>query len=184
MYKNKDRNNKLREDILKRFNSLLMTDDERAEFIGLPEGCRIREGAKIINQENLKCGKYVWIGENAILDASGGLEIGDHTSIGLSVFIWTHTSHLANLAMNNITNSPLIRRRKTKIGNGCFISGPSVIYSGVTIADHVIILPMSIVRSNIPEYSIVAGSPAKIIKTMSKEEINSEVQRIMLKNDL
>ena len=48
-----------------------MTDVERAKFLGLPKGCRIRENAKIISQENLKIGNNVWIGESAILDASG-----------------------------------------------------------------------------------------------------------------
>ena len=92
-----DRNKLLRHRIFKTLLSSFLTDDERAEYLGLPEGCRVREGAKFFSQENLKIGPYCWIGENAILDASGGLEIGCHTSIGLSVFIWSHSSHLANL---------------------------------------------------------------------------------------
>ena len=67
-----------------------MTDDKRAELLGLPEGRQIRENAKIISIEHSKCGKCVWIGEGAVLDASGGLEIGDHTSIGLYCLIWTY----------------------------------------------------------------------------------------------
>ncbi len=67
----------LRDQILKYQMSQVMTDRERAALLGLPEGCRIRENAKIICPENLKCGKDVWIGEGAIIDASGGLEIGD-----------------------------------------------------------------------------------------------------------
>ena len=94
MFKNTERNRKLREQILTYHISSVMTDDERAQLLGLPEGCRIRENAKIISPENFKCGKYVWIGEGAILDASGGLEIGDHTSIGLYVLVWTHSSYL------------------------------------------------------------------------------------------
>lgn len=177
-FKNRDRNNKLRDDILKRFISGVMTDDERSELFNLPEGCRIREGAKIINPENFKCGKNVWIGENAVLDASGGLEIGDHTSIGLSVFVWSHTSWLENVAMENYSGSPLIVRKKTKIGSGCFIAGPSVIYHGITIGNKVVILPLSTVTKDVPDYSVVGGSPAKIIKTLTEEEIQIEINRI------
>jgi acetyltransferase-like isoleucine patch superfamily enzyme len=179
MFKDKDRNKMLRNDILKRFISGVMTDDERAELFNLPEGCRMREGAKIISPENLKCGKHIWIGENAVLDASGGLEIGDHTSIGLSVFIWSHTSWLENVAMQNYSGSPLIKRTKTKIGSGCFIGGPSVVYAGVTVGNKVVILPMSVITTDIPDYSIVAGSPAKVIRTLTEEEIQNEIKKVL-----
>jgi acetyltransferase-like isoleucine patch superfamily enzyme len=149
------RNNNLRHDILRRMVGQCLTDDERAEFYGLPKGCRIREGAKIISQENLRIGEYCWIGENAILDASGGLEIGSHCSIGLSVFIWSHSSHLTNLTMSNESGSSLIQRKPTRIGSGCFIAGPSVILSGVAIGDKVLIRPFSVVDKDIPSRSIV-----------------------------
>jgi len=171
-----ERNTSLRTEILQRLASLVMTDDERANLFGLPEGCRIRESAKIIAKDKLVCGKYVWIGEGSVLDASGGLEIGDHTSIGLGVMIWTHSSHLSNLAMKNESGSSLIQRKPTKIGQGCFIGGPAVIYSGVTISERCLIQPMSVVTSDIPPYSVVAGSPGKIIKTLSVDVIDRMIR--------
>jgi acetyltransferase-like isoleucine patch superfamily enzyme len=154
-----------------------MTDDERAELWGLPEGCRMRENSKILSPENFKCGKYVWIGEGAILDASGGLEIGDHTSIGLSVYIWSHTSFLANLTLNNIVGNPLIARAKTSIGKGCFIAGHSVIYHGVSIGDKTVVLPMSVITKDIPGNCIVGGSPAKIIKIIDDKFIEEQIKK-------
>lgn len=177
LFKNLDRNNNLREQVLKAFISGVMTDDERAELYGLPEGCRMRENAKIISQKNFKCGKYVWIGEGAILDASGGLEIGDHTSIGLNVMIWSHTSFLANITMDNKIGNPLIARSKTTIGSGCFIAGPSVIYHGVTIGDRTIVMPMSVVTKDIPGNCIVGGSPAKVIRTIDDDFVETQIQK-------
>jgi len=145
----------LREQILKYFASSTMTDAERAKLLGLPEGCRIREGAKIISPENLKIGKNVWIGENAILDASGGLEIGDNTQIGLGVFIWTHHSYVAAILGDDTkTNKKHIERKATKIGSNCAISGPTVIMSGVTIGDKCLIAPMSVVHNDIKSNSV------------------------------
>lgn len=152
------RNNRVRGEILRRFAGQFLTDDERAELYGLPRGCRIREGAKIISPENLTIGEYCWIGENAILDASGGLEIGSHSSIGLSVLIWSHSSHLTNLTMSNEVGSSLIQRKPTKIGSGCFIAGPSVILAGVTIGDKVLIRPFSTIDKDVPSRSIVDSS--------------------------
>ena len=160
-FKYLDRNKLIRHKIFKTLSSYFLTDDERAEYLGLPEGCRIREGVKIFSQENLEIGPYCWIGENAILDASGGLKIGSHTSIGPSVFIWTHSSHLANLDKKNIINSKLIQKKPTKIGSRCFIAGPSVIMPGVTIGDMVVVKPFSRIEKNIPDRSIVDGNDIK-----------------------
>ena len=159
--KDTERNNKLRREIMKRLAGQFLTDDERAEFYNLPTGCRIREGAKIIAPEKLRIGKYCWIGENAVLDASGGLEIGSHTSIGLSVFVWSHSSHMTNLQMKNDISSDLIKHKKTKIGSGVFIGGPSVVLPGVTIGDQVLIKPFSKISKDVPNRSIVDGEDVR-----------------------
>ncbi|MCA3237626.1 MAG: acyltransferase [Curvibacter sp.] len=174
-----ERHQRLRPEILSRLLSVVMTDDERAEYFGLPKGCRIRDGAKIISPTNLICGEHVWIGENAILDASGGLEIGAHTSIGLSVFVWSHTSQLTNLTLANFSGSPLIERKRTKIGNGVFIAGPGVILPGVTVGDKVIVAPLSVVNKDIPPYSVISGNPARIVKTLTEEDIAAERERVL-----
>ncbi|MGJ0361827.1 acyltransferase [Aliarcobacter cryaerophilus] len=148
-------NPQLREQILNYFISSVMTDSERAKLLNLSENTRIREGAKIISQENLILGNNVWIGENAILDASGGLEIGDNTQIGLGVFIWTHDSFKsAVMGKNTKTDKKGIIRKKTKIGSNCFIGGPSVIMPGVTIGDKCIISPMSVIYEDLPDKTI------------------------------
>jgi acetyltransferase-like isoleucine patch superfamily enzyme len=166
-FKDDKKNNQLRENVIfKQFADKLLTDAERASYYGLPEGCRMRENAKIISPEKLRCGKYVWIGEGAVLDASGGLEIGSHTSIGLSVFVWTHSSYKTNITMSNYPESSLIERLPTKIGNGVFIGGPSVIYHGITIGDRTVVMPLSCVTKSFDGNCIIGGSPAKIVKML------------------
>ena len=168
LFSDDERANEVRKQILTYFVSSVMTDDERARLLGLPEGCRIREGAKIISPENLQCGEYVWIGEGAILDASGGLVVGDHTTIASHVFVWTHTSYRANLAFDNRIASPLTERRPTRIGRGCYLGGPCVIYPGVTLGDRTVVLPMSVVTKDLPGNCMAAGSPAKIIRQLDE----------------
>lgn len=177
-----ERNSNLRSQILRYFISSVMTDEERAQLFGLPTGCRMRENAKVICSEKFECGEYVWIGEGAVLDASGGLSIGEHTSVGLYVLIWSHTSYLTNVTLNNVMESPLIERKPTRIGKGCFIAGPSVIYPGVTIGDRVVILPMTVVTKDIPSNCLVAGSPASIKRELTDELIQREVERVLAAN--
>lgn len=148
----------IRLNILKYKSSQLMNDRERAMFMGLPEGCRMRENAKILKQENFKCGNNVWIGEGAILDAMGGLDIGDHSQIGLYVMIWSHTSHFQALAGGTGKAGNKIIYKKTTIGKNCFIAGHSVIAAGVTIGDGVVVLPNSFVDRDLPEHTVYGTS--------------------------
>lgn len=159
----------LREDILRKLLALAMTDDERAAMLGLPSGCRVRESAKLILPQNLVCGEYVWVGENVVLDASGGLQVGSHTTFAVGALVWTHSSVLSNLEMDNRSGNPWIVRKPTNIGSGCYIGGPSSIYPGVTIGNKVIVLPMSVVTEDVPDNVMVGGSPAKIIRTIDEE---------------
>lgn len=159
----------LREDILRNLLAQTMTDDERASMLGLPHGCRVRESAKIIAPKNLICGEYVWVGENVVLDASGGLWVGSHTTLAVGALVWTHSSAFANLMLDNQSGNPWIVRKPTKIGSGCYIGGPSSIYPGVTIGSKVIVLPMSVVTKDVPDNVMIGGSPAKIIRSIDAE---------------
>ena len=175
---NEDTDPKLRTQILQYHISGVMTDRERAEFLGLPEGCRIRENAKIICPEKLICGKDVWIGEGAIIDASGGLEIGDNTQIGLYSLVWSHSSHAQAMAGETNISRDKIIRKSTKIGKNCFIGGPSVIYPGVSIGDRATILPMSVIIKDVPEGAVTNGGLVERIR-----ELESKVDALQMKLD-
>jgi acetyltransferase-like isoleucine patch superfamily enzyme len=144
----------LRQQILTYASTSLMTDRERAKVLGLPAGCRLREGAKILAPEKLVCGEHVFIGEGAILDAQGGLSIGANTQIGLYVLIWTHSSHWQALRGETGQTRQNIVYRPTSIGERCFIGGPSVIAAGVTIGNRVIVPPMSVVEEDLPDGTV------------------------------
>ena len=147
----------IRSEILKYRTTAYMNDRERAAFLGLPAGCRMRENAKILHPEKFTCGKNVWIGEGAILDAQGGLEIGDNSQIGLSVMIWSHSTHRQAMVGETGRSKDQIRYLPTKIGSNTFIGGPSVIGPGVTVGDGVIISPLSFVERDLPDGSVFSN---------------------------
>lgn len=163
-----ERNRGLRRDIALRFLSQLLADDERAQLYGLPASCRVRENTKLLMPEKLVCGEHVWIGENAYLDASGGLTIGDHATIGVGVYVWTHTSILANLLRENKPGGAQVIRRPTVIGKGCYIVGHAVINPGVTVGDGAVVLPMSVVTRDVAPGAVVAGAPAEVVSQVDE----------------
>lgn len=173
-----ERSRRLRPDILHRLLCLVMTDDERARDLGLPEGCRVRESAKIISPERLVCGEHVWIGENAIVDASGGVEIGEHVTIGTGAFVWSHTSVLSSLLGQNQPGNPWIRRATTRIGKHSFVGGPSVINPGVTIGERCVVLPMSVVTADVPDGTMVGGAPASFRRNIDEAWLERERQKV------
>lgn len=160
----------LRQQILGYAMTELMTDRERADFLGLPDGCRMRERAKILCPQKFDCGKNVWIGEGAVLDAQGGLSIGDETQIGLGVMVWSHSSHHQALKGETGSSRDRIIYKPTKIGSCCFIAGPSVILPGVTIGNGVLIPPMSVVGEDLPDGTIFKDPRRDLKKLQNKVE--------------
>ncbi|NQX98571.1 MAG: CatB-related O-acetyltransferase [Flavobacteriales bacterium] len=61
--------------------------------------------------------------------------------------------------------------KKCEIGNDVWIGCNSTILRGVTIGDGAVIGANSLVNKDVPPYSIVVGSPAKIIKYRFEEDI-------------
>lgn len=55
-------------------------------------------------------------------------------------------------------------RRAVVIGNDVWIGTRSIILPGVNIGSHSIIGAGSVVTKDVPEWAIVAGNPAKIIR--------------------
>lgn len=56
-------------------------------------------------------------------------------------------------------------RADTRIGENCFIGAGSILLPGVTVHDGSIVAAGSVVTQDVPAASIVAGNPAKVIRS-------------------
>lgn len=64
------------------------------------------------------------------------------------------------------------------MGNYCYVGCNSVILGGVKIGDNVTIGACSFVNCDIPDNAVAVGSPAKVIKVKSEEEIKAHKEMI------
>ncbi len=82
-----------------------------------------------------------------------GLSISDKTYVAFNAIILSHDF------------STRRHDAKTQIGSYCFIGCGAIILPNVTIGNHVIVGAGSVVTKDVPSNSIVAGNPAKIVKS-------------------
>lgn len=121
---------------------------------------------------HIRIGNNVGIGEFAYLGGGGGLEIGADCIVGQYF-----SCHPENHLFGNIEE--LIRlqgvtRKGIKIGNNCWIGSKVTVLDGVTIGAHCVIAAGAVVTKNMPDYAVIGGVPAKVIKQRNKSNTFKE----------
>jgi maltose O-acetyltransferase len=120
----------------------------------------IEKGANFGTGRGIKIGDNSGIGINANL--RGPLEIGKDVMMGPDVIILT--------ANHNFDNPDIpirmqgYKREQVSIGNDVWIGARAIILPGRKIGNGVIIGAGSLVTKDIPDFAIVAGNPARIIR--------------------
>ena len=122
-------------------------------------------------------GEGTWIGSFCVIDAQGELKIGKGCGISRGVHIYTHST--AYNTLNEWKDNwarPNIAKKPTEIEDYVYIGANATILMGCKIGHHSIIGAGAVVKENteIPPYSLVVGVPAKVIKTLTKEEIENK----------
>ena len=132
---------------------------------GLFDACG--KGVNVEHMANFGSGKGIILGDNSGLGVHclgrGPLEIGSDVMMGPDVVILTSSHQFArtDIVMRKQGMLPL---RKVKIGNDVWIGARVIILPGVTIGNGVIIGAGAVVTSDVPDYAIVGGVPAKVIR--------------------
>ena len=108
---------------------------------------------------DVKIGSHVWVGPFTILDASGGLEIGDFTMICAGAQVYSHDSVRWALS----SGKQGWEHGSVRIGHHCYIGAGAIVTRGVTIGDYCVVGAGSVVNRDLPAFSLAAGSPCKVI---------------------
>lgn len=109
----------------------------------------------------LKIGDNSGIGEYSEL--YGDITIGNDVMMGTNCIIYTvnHRFDDINIPMRKQGNEP---SQPVVIGNDVWIGGRVTILPGVHIGNGAVIGAGAVVTKDVPEFAVVGGNPAKIIK--------------------
>ena len=93
------------------------------------------------------------------------INIGDNVTFGSNVMIFAHTNPAANLFLKNGEFPRKVA--EVNIKSGVVLFPGSIVTAGVTIGENSIISVGSVVTQNIPDYCVVVGNPARVIKKIN-----------------
>jgi acetyltransferase-like isoleucine patch superfamily enzyme len=153
----------------------------------------IEDGAEVncLAKGGIQLGHRVTIGKYAIIRPSNlyggaigaGLEMGDHSNIGPYSYIGCSgpirignnvmiSPRVSLYAENHVIagiDIPMKEQGVTQKGivieDDCWIAANSIILDGVTVGRGSVVAAGAVVSKNVPPYSVVAGVPARIIKS-------------------
>ncbi|WP_448672243.1 acyltransferase [Sphingobacterium multivorum] len=104
----------------------------------------------------------VAIGQNVHITSGGNLIIGESTTILANVFITNIDHNYTEIDRHILEQEMLIKN--TQIGENCFIGIGAAIQAGTILGRQCVVGANSVVRGVFPDYCVIVGVPARIVK--------------------
>lgn len=139
-------------------------------FQGAKQAIRIEKDCEISQNVSVMAGfggtisirRRVCINPYTTIDIQSHLEIGENTLIAPGCYICDYDHNFENL--DKPINKQGYVSQPITIGSDVWIGAKSIILKGVHIGRGVVIGAGSVVTCDIPDFSIAAGNPARVIK--------------------
>lgn len=134
------------------------------EFGGVDNPVKSRKGLGVVIKDR------VFFNRNCTIYCADNVEIGEDVLFGSGILI-TDNNHGMDASCELSYMEQPLSTRKVVVGDGSWIGERAIILSGSIIGKRCIIAANSVVTGGVyPDNSMLAGSPAKIIRTWSDVE--------------
>jgi acetyltransferase-like isoleucine patch superfamily enzyme len=110
--------------------------------------------------KNITLGKRIFINSGCKFQDQGGVVIGDDCLIGHNAVLATLNHDLAPKRRADMHPAPIV------IGHNVWIGSNVTVLPGVTIGDDAVVAAASVVTKDVPENSVVVGSPARVMRSL------------------
>ena len=138
----------------------------RRIFKSMGKNVNIEHGVFFGSGREIEIGSNSGIGTNCRI--AGPLSIGSDVMIAPNVSIYTRNHETENIYRPmRLQTAPL---KKVSIGDDVWIGANAIILPGVNIGNGCIVGAGAVVTKDVPDFSVVGGNPAKIIKTRAQKE--------------
>ena len=136
------------------------------ELLGKSENAFINPPFYCDYGSHIEVGKNFFANYNCTIIDVAKVKIGDNCQIAPNVAVYTagHPIH------PDTRNTAYEYGKEVTIGDNCWIGGNSVICPGVHIGNNVVIGAGSVVTKDIPDWSIAAGNPCKVIRKITEDD--------------
>lgn len=115
----------------------------------------------------ISIGDGTQIGRNAVISACKSISIGKKCLISYNVTLVDHDHDIFNPEIAPI-EAGITEGKEIVIEDECFIGAHSFILKGVRLGKHCVVGANSVVTKSFPAYSVIAGSPAKLIRMLEE----------------
>lgn len=136
----------------------------------VPLSTRVVSGSLLVD---CKIGNYCYIGKGIY----NSVEMGNYCSIAPNVVIGGMEHSYWAVSTSTHLSEQCISGRKTIIGHDVWIGANCVVRQGVKIGNGAVIGAGSIVTKDVPENSIVCGTPAKLLRERFNAKVWKQIKK-------
>lgn len=147
--------------------------DASINNVQIGDETKIAGGVKIFGAPShlLEVGKGCYFGLNTIVEGfNAKVVIGNHVSFAQNVNLMSGSGPNASLKMQQLFP---IEKGPVTIGDHSWIGASAIIMPNVTLGKFCIVAANSFVTTSFPDFSIIGGTPAKVIRTLTPTEIDT-----------
>ncbi len=139
--------------------------------VSIGDNTKIAGNVKIFGsvENQLVVGKSCYFGPNTIVEGfNAKVTIGDHVSFAQNINLMSGSGPNASEKMQKVF--PILKGEVT-LGDHTWIGASAVIMPNVTLGKYCVVAANSFVNKSFPDYSVIGGTPARLIRTLTQEEI-------------
>lgn len=160
------------QDLCFQYNQLSPLEEEKRMAILKKLLPYVPEGLTLLNSFVCDYGKTIYLGDNVFVNCHSYFMDGAKITVGDNVFIGSFCGfYTATHPLDYTTrNQGLEKALPITIGDNCWFGANVSVMPGVTIGSGCVIAAGSVVTKDVPDNSMVAGVPAKVMKKIQQGE--------------